>query len=344
MLMSKIITYQIFIIVCLQMNVLAYYPNYEEPIVISEKCYSELERYGYTQNDTNFYAIGKGQDIISAQVEAYIKIASNFLYGYKFKNKFIDKYKRNDINIAYMPLLEQYPKLQKYAELFNVEFKELKYKGEYRYLAIVNKNELYLTLKRKILENENNIDTYNEYLLYEDDYLKKFVYLEMSYILAKKNYFYNKNISAINRTPLELKYNPEELIYKVKEANDKLNFVVINNINLNVNKDIERIIYDEVNKYGLNIAVNTNASYIFRLDINIDERTDLSNTKNYKFSFNLTLLNKDKIIHIFNFNQNYIYISTSDFELAKKVAIDNIKNTLKIELPKQLEFFFNNKI
>ena len=335
--MKKIIILKI-IFICFSLNALAEVPN----------SMKKLEKK-YSKNDEYLYSIGEGKNIDEAKMNAYINMADKYFYvGFKSDSIFLNQYKEKNINIAYMPLLEENPDLQEYAEIFNIEFiKEYNDKDENKYyiFSIANRSKLYYILKNKILKNESNIDVYSEHLMFEKDNINRFIYLEMIYILARKNYVYNKQIEAMNCECIELKYKYNDFLYKMEEEKNKLTFAISKNAGIGINKEISDLLYYNINKYGLNISSENNASYIFQINITLKTVEDRDTHRNsYESHFSFCILNNNNIIHTFKFQETLKGSLINNFNSAQNSVKHDVEKILREEFSIKLKEFFDNKI
>lgn len=334
--MRKIIVLKI-IFICFYLNALAEVPG----------SIKKLEKK-YMKNNEYLYSIGEGMSIKEAQINAYINMADKYFYvGFKADSIFLDKYKSKNMNIAYIPFLEENKSLQGYAEIFDIEFIEEKYNKEenkYYVFSIVNKIKLYSILKNRILKNENTINTYNEYLISEEDPFNRFVYLEMMYILSRKNHTYNKQIEYMNFECLELEHKYDDILPKLKEAENKLTFKV-SQTGIGIGKQIIDVLNYDINQYGFNISSANNASYVFQINITLKQVEDkYTHRNNYESHFSLYILNNNVTIHTFQFQKipedNYI----DNFERAKDLVKYNVEKILREEFSIKLKEFLDNKI
>ena len=338
--MKKIIVLKI-IFICFYMNALAEVPN----------SIKKLENK-YMNNYEYLYSIGEGKTSKEAKINAYINMADKYFYiGFKTESIFLEQYKEKNMNIAYMPFLEENSNLQNYAEIFNIEFLEEEYddkEKKYYVFSAANKVQLYSILKNKILKNESSIEVYNEHLSFEEDHLNKFMYLEIIYILSRKNYVYNKQIEVMNFECLNLNYKYDDFLYRLKETEKQLTFAISANTGIEINKEIMDLLFYDVNKYGLNGVSSSNANYIFKLNIILNpvENRTINKIK-YIMQFTLSISRNDEIIHTFKFKDdkaNYKKIGISDLRKAQDQARYNTAKILKEEFSIQLKEFFDKKI
>ena len=96
--------------------------------------------------DENKYlsAIGEGLTLKDAQINAYINLSKTFSISVDFDAASLERWNETGKNVDSQSLYYENTKLQSYAELFGVEFKEAHYSPNeniYRVLAVIDKEK-----------------------------------------------------------------------------------------------------------------------------------------------------------------------------------------------------------
>ena len=292
------------------------------------------------KEDKYLTAVGEGETLKEAEINAYQNLAKMFSVSVEFDAEALDKWNESSYNTEKNSLYTENTQLQSYAELFSVQFKEKHYSKKeelYRILAVIDKKNFIRILNRKIEENEKSIESYLKNT--PDSPIEKYSNINMALILAQKSKMYREELIILGENPKELKYNPDEIKLMKLKAADKMTFSLkLEYDNTALAQSIEKII----SKSGLRL-VRSNAAYIFevRVDYHVrDIPSFAGGGVNVFYQFQIELRDyTGKLLHVFSFEESTgEQYGKTEYE-AKKIIFDKLNTVVNKEFEKLFSDF-----
>ena len=299
--------------------------------------------------DENKYlsAVGEGLTLKDAQINAYINLSKTFSISVDFDAASLERWNETGKNVDSQSLYYENTKLQSYAELFGVEFKEAHYSPNeniYRVLAVIDKEKSIKILSQKIRYNEMSINEYMNNM--SNNPIERYSVLDIVLVLAKKNQMYYDELIVLGVDNISLKYNASQIeSMKLNEAkNMTFNLVMENNYSA-----LAQTIESTVSKSGFKLT-KSNPAYNFNIRIDWSDSRELPDFAGggfmvyYQFQIDLLDRNGD-LIYTFNFGDqsNGRQHGFTEAE-ARKYILTEITKTVKEEFKGKFLDFFNQYI